>query len=155
MSMPVVFRVASSADVPLIEACRLPDPDAAPADHRMAAYFDGHHHPQQALAPRIGYLALVDGSVVGYIAAHLSTRHSCQGEVQYLYVAPPYRRQGVATGLMRKVAEWFREQHAAKVCVCVDADSPAAEPFYASLGATHIRKFWMIWNDITAQGSGS
>ena len=37
---------------------------------------------------------------------------------------------------------------AAKVCVCVDADSPAAEPFYATLGAKRIRRFWMAWDDI-------
>ena len=114
----------------------------------MSAYFDGKHHPHQALASRVGYVAVLDGEVVGYIAAHLTTRHRCEGEVQYLFVTPAHRRIGIATGLIQLVAEWFTTQGAAKVCVCVDADSPAAEPFYESLGAKPIRKFWMAWEDI-------
>ena len=43
----------------------LTDPAAGPADTRMAAYFKGQHHPQQALLPRVGYVALADDGVVG------------------------------------------------------------------------------------------
>jgi hypothetical protein len=50
------FRAATSADAAAMAQCRLADPAAGPADTRMAAYFDGHHHPQQALLPRTGYL---------------------------------------------------------------------------------------------------
>jgi GNAT superfamily N-acetyltransferase len=116
----------------------------------MAAYFNGHHHPQQALLPRVGYVALVDDAVVGYVAGHLTTRHGCAGEVQYLFVTPAYRRRGVATALVRLLAGWFRERAAARVCVCVDADSPAGEPFYGSLGASPFKKHWYVWEEVAA-----
>jgi hypothetical protein len=41
----------------------------------MAAPFDGKHHPQEALYPRIGHVALVGEAVIGYIAGHPTTRH--------------------------------------------------------------------------------
>jgi GNAT superfamily N-acetyltransferase len=144
----VQFRVAASTDVAAMAHCRLSDPAAGPADERMLAYFNGQHHPQQALLPRVGYVAHVAGSIVGYVAGHLTIRHACAGEVQYLFVAPAYRRRGVATSLLRLLAGWFREQRATKVCVCVDADSPAALPFYESLGASPFKKYWYAWKDI-------
>jgi len=144
----VRFRAATSADVPAMARCRLTDPTAGVADPRMTAYFDGQHHPQQALLPRTGYVALAGGEVIGYIAGHQTTRHGCAGEVQYLFVAPAYRRRGVATGLLRLLAAWFQEQGAANVCVGVAADSPAARPFYESVGASPIKRFWYAWEDI-------
>src|SRR5690242_10762779 len=98
----IQFRQATSADVPAMALCRRNDPtDGGASDPRIAAYLDGQHHPQQASLPRAGYLALKDSAVVGYIAGHLTTRHGCSGELQYLFVAPAYRRQGVATALLR------------------------------------------------------
>jgi ribosomal protein S18 acetylase RimI-like enzyme len=144
----IQFRAATSADVAAMARCRLTDPAAGLADERMDAYFDGQHHPQQALLPRVGYVALAAELVVGYVAGHLTTRQTCAGEVQYLFVAPAYRRRRVATELLRLLAVWFRGRGAAKVCVCVDADSPAARPFYRSLGAFPIRKYWYVWDDI-------
>jgi GNAT superfamily N-acetyltransferase len=144
------FRVATSADVAGMAQCRLSDPAAGPADSRMAAYLDGRHHPQQALPPRVGFVALAADSMVGYVAGHLTTRHNCAGEVQYLFVAPAYRRRGIATALIRLMAGWFRDQGAAKVCVCLDDDSPAAQPFYANLGAIPIKRLWYAWDDIGA-----
>ncbi|HYF24428.1 MAG TPA: GNAT family N-acetyltransferase [Baekduia sp.] len=116
----------------------------------MAAYLDGRHHPQQALAPRVGYVALVDGVVVGYIAGHRTRRLGTDGEVQYLYVAPPHRRRGVGTGLLRSLAEWFRAQGVAKVCVNVNPDSPPAAPFYLSRGATPLDAHWYVWPSLDA-----
>lgn len=144
----ICFRTATSADVPNMAQCRLSDPAAGPADTRMAAYFDGQHHPQQALSARVGYVALAGDGVIGYIGGHRTTRHGCAGEVQYLFVAPAYRRRGIASALIRLLAKWFQEQRAAKVCVGVAADSPAARPFYDSLGASALKKYWYAWEDI-------
>jgi GNAT superfamily N-acetyltransferase len=144
----VRFRTATSGDVAAMAQCRLNDPAGGAADERMGAYFDGRHHPHQALPPRIGYVASAADAPVGYIAGHLTTRHGCAGEVQYLFVASAYRRRGIASTLLRMLAGWFREQDAARVCVCVDADSPAAQPFYARLGAFPLRKYWYVWEDI-------
>jgi len=143
------FRVATSADVVAMGTCRLADPAAGSADPRMAAYFDGNHHPRGALPVRIGFVALVSETVIGYIAGHLTTRHGRAGEVQYLYVAPAFRRRGVATALLRHLAEWFVEAGARQVCVCVDADSGAAKPFYESTGASPFKGLWYGWDDIS------
>jgi GNAT superfamily N-acetyltransferase len=143
------LRIATSADVPAMVACRLTDSAAGRADPRVAAYFEGTHHPQDARLPRIGYVALARETVVGYIAGHLTTRHGCAAEVQYLFVASDFRRRGVATALLRLLADWFGKAGARKVCVCVDADSPAAKPFYESTGASPFRRLWYGWDDIS------
>jgi hypothetical protein len=51
------FRVADIADVAGMAACRAGDP-AGPADPRTRAYLEGEHHPQRALPPRRGFVAL-------------------------------------------------------------------------------------------------
>jgi len=142
------YRQASSADVPAMERCRAADLEAGPADPRMAAYLDGQHHPQQALASRTAFVALAGDSVAGYIAAHATTRYACSGEVQYLYVAPDYRRHGVARGLLRSVAHWFEMQDIRRVCVNADLESAGAVAFYTAQAATPLNKHWYMWEDI-------
>ncbi len=130
-------------------ASRTGDTGEGPADPRMVQYLSGSHHPQHALAPRVAFVAVANADVVGYVAGHLTTRYQCDGELQYLYVAPSYRRGGVATDLVRQLASWFRGQAARKVCVDVNPDSQSARPFYASLGARPLNAYWMVWDDIT------
>lgn len=145
----IQFREATTADVTAMALCRLVDPIDGVADPRMAAYFDREHHPQQALLPRVGYVALADDAVIGYIAGHLTTRNRCAGEVQYLFVVPAYRRQGIATALLRLLARWFHAHAAQRVCVGIAADSPAeAQPFYKSLGAAPLKRNWYGWEAI-------
>ena len=146
----IQVRLGTVADVPQIAESRRTDPDAGPADSRMAAYLEGRHHPQQALPPRVAYLATVEGALAGYIAGHLTRRYGCEGEVQYLYVAPAYRRAGVATALLRQLGQWFVEQRAARICVDVNEESSGARPFYASHGAQQLRPHWLVWPDIKA-----
>jgi GNAT superfamily N-acetyltransferase len=141
MTYDIRYRLATSADVSAMTACRLTDPAAGPADSRMASYFDGQHLPHQALLPRVGYVALLRDTVITYIAGHQTTRHGCAREVQYLFVGPGYRRRGIATALLRSSADCFSQTGAQKVRVCVDAASPAAEPFYESVGASPFRRF--------------
>jgi len=146
----VRFREATAADVPAMAACRLGDADAGPADERMAAYLDGHHHPQQALAPRTGFAAFAGDAVIGYIAGHLTRRYGYDGEVQYLYVVPGYRRRGVASDLLRLLLGWFEERGVTRVCVNANLDSPAAVPFYLSQGALPLNPHWYAWEDTRA-----
>src|SRR5437868_15490073 len=100
------YREAAVTDVPAMARSRTGDPTAGPADSRMSAYLEGIHHPQEALAPRVAYLAEEAGEVIGYAGGHLTRRFECDGELQYLYVAPPFRRSGVATALVRLLAHW-------------------------------------------------
>ena len=144
------YRPMTTADIPAMAACRLTDPAAGPADTRMSAYLEGTHHPQQALLPRVGYVAVAGEVVIGYIAGHQTRRHGCEGEVQYLFVAPAFRRRKIALSLLRLLANWFQAQGVKKVCVSVDADSPSAQPFYDSVGASPLplRPYWYAWGDI-------
>jgi len=80
----MIYRVATSADVPAMEECRVGDVDAGEPDWRMAAYLEGRHHPGQARKPRTGVVALDDDRAVGYIAGHLTRRFQCDGELQSL-----------------------------------------------------------------------
>lgn len=146
----IEYRPATSADVPAMALCRAADAAAGPADPRMAAYLDGRHHPQQALAPRTAFVALAGTAVVGYIAGHATTRYGCSGEVQYLYVAPAHRRRGVAGALLLRMAAWFRARAILRVCVNADVDSPGAVAFYVAHGATAINPWWYVWDDVTA-----
>jgi len=144
----VQYRKATGADVAAIVACRASDVTAGPADPRIAAYLAGEHHPQQALAPRIAFVAVAGAAVVGYIAGHATTRHGCSGEVQYLYVAPQHRRAGIAGCLLRRVAHWFEGQGIRRVCVNADIESAGAVPFYVAHGASALNPHWYIWDDI-------
>jgi GNAT superfamily N-acetyltransferase len=146
--MNLRYREATTADVPAMELCRAVDTVVGPADNRMTAYLEGRHHPGQALAARIGYVAVADNIVVGYIAGHGTTRLNCEGEVQYLYVKAEYRRHGVGTMLLKHLAQWFRIREVAKVCVNVNPASPAAAPFYVNCGARPINEHWYVWTDI-------
>ena len=143
----IAIRTANVADVPAMAGIRATDQEAGPADSRMAAYLEGRHHPQQALAPRVAFIAERGHRVVGYIGGHLTERHGCHGEVQYLYVAPDSRRLGVGSELLRRLTEWFIEHNATKLCVNANLDSPPAVPFYLSHGAIPINPHWYIWND--------
>jgi GNAT superfamily N-acetyltransferase len=125
------------------------DRQAGPADSRIAAYLDCQHHPQHALGPRIAYLAVAGDAVVAYVAGHLTQRHGCDGEVQYLYVAPAYRRKGIGSALLRLLADWFLSQGACKMCVAVANDNPPeARPFVESVGASLFKKHWHAWDNV-------
>lgn len=151
----VTFREATTADVPDMARSRLTDPAAGAADPRMAAYLEGKHHPQQALPPRVVYVALAARAVVGYIAGHLTRRYDCDGEVQYLFVVPQHRRTGVGAQLLRLLARWFTQQRAQRICVNVEPDNAAARALYTRHGATVLNQFWLIWGDIGSLASGA
>ena len=145
----VTYRTATAADVPQMAASRSADPDAGPADPRMEAYLQGRHHPGHARAPRTAFVASVGELVIGYIGGHLSDRFGCDAEVQYLYVAPNWRRQGVGRCLLSQLGRWFLTQEARSVCVDVNPDSPQARPFYQACGAQRLNPAgWMVWPDI-------
>ncbi len=140
------FRQAGAADVPSLALLPGRGEPGDAADPRMLPYLLGEHHPQQALPPRAMWMALDGDSPVGYIAGHLTRRFGCDGELQYLYVLPAYRGGEVAAGLLRRLAGWFVEQGARRVCV--DVGSERGGRFYARHGAKHLRKHWMVWEDV-------
>ena len=141
----VHYRKADLADVPGLVG--LPREGEAGGDTRMWRYLAGEHHPQQALLPRAMWIAAEDDSPIGYVAGHLTRRLDCDGELQWIYVVPTYRRTRVASKLLRILAGWFVEHGALRVCVDVGDDQ--ARPFYRHHGAMELNRHWMVWTDIS------
>ena len=112
----------------------------------MLRYLAGEHHPQQALLARAMWMASDGRSPIGYVAGHLTRRFGCDGELQWIYVVPPYRRTQIGSKLLGFLAEWFLEHEARRICVDVGDDE--ARPFYRRHGAVELNRHWMVWNDI-------
>ncbi len=152
MSRPagnVICREATVADVPALTRSRARDSEWGPADPRTAAYLEGRHHPQRALAPRVAFVALRgEADVVGYIAGHLTRRFDCDGELQYLWVVSTHRRSGVASRLLYLLAEWFVKHNGRRVCVDVVPENVAARAFYQRHGAVELNPHWLVWQDV-------
>lgn len=136
------------ADLVAVVQSRAENGDAGPADPRMASYLKGSHHPRHALEPRTILVAEADGVIAGYIGGHQTERFGCDGELQYLWVAPGSRRKRVASRLLMKVTSWFLEGGLRRVCVDVEPGNAAARSFYAHHGAKDLRPSWMVWDDI-------
>ncbi len=146
----VQYRQAGKSDVPAM--ARIRALSWGTEDYwrtRIAAYMDCELHPQHALMHRVNYVALEGDSVVGLIAGHLTTRHGCDGELEWIDVIPEQRGSGVASGLFRRLAAWFAEQKASKICVDVDPANTIARRFYTCHGATELNPHWLVWNDIS------
>jgi ribosomal protein S18 acetylase RimI-like enzyme len=115
---------------------------------RISGYLDGELHPQQALMPRVSYLALEGESLVGFIAGHLTRRYACDGELEWINVVPERRGTEVASELLRLLAAWFVEQRASRICVDVQPSNATARRFYTRHGAESLNAHWLVWNDI-------
>ena len=114
---------------------------------RITGYLSGELHPQQALPPRIIYLAFIDGEPAGLIAGHLTKRFNCEGELEWIDVIPAYQRKHIASDLLQLLAKWFINNQAYRICV--DPGNDEARKFYKHNGATPLNQHWMVWEDIS------
>lgn len=114
--------------------------------NRVTRYFNKEHHPQQALLPRVIFIANDGQTLVGVIAGHLTKRFGCQGELQWINVTDQYRRKRIASELLIRLAKWFVSQNA--LSICVDVGSEVGRSFYLKHGAQQLNEHWMIWKDI-------
>lgn len=144
----VVYRHATVEDVVAMTQCRVEDAASGPADPRMGPYLDGRHHPRHALAPRAGYVAVERDRIVGYIAGHLTRRYDCDGEIQYLFVAPGCRRRGIGSELLARLFQWFREERASRICVDVVPENAVARTFYRRYGAITFNRGWLVFPEV-------
>jgi GNAT superfamily N-acetyltransferase len=148
---PITYRRATAADAEAMGVARdIGNWSGGAGPVTIARYLAGEHHPQHARAPRVAVVAEADGAIVGYIAGHLTRRFGCDGELQWLFVAPALRRAGVAAALLQYLAAWFVQQCASSVCVNVDPENVAARAFYGKHGAVLLSEHWMQWQDIGA-----
>jgi GNAT superfamily N-acetyltransferase len=115
---------------------------------RIESYLTGSSSPGQALRERICLVAIQESTLAGFIAGHLTKRHGCQGEVQWLNVRPEHRAQGIAGSLLRALAGWFAEHEAFRICVDVEPENLVARRFYFRHGAKPLNPHWLYWPDI-------
>ncbi len=145
----VLYRPATQRDVSAMAHLRSEHWGHAPDwELRLASYLSGEHHPRHALLPRIMIVAEQDDEVIGFIAGHLTRRFHCDGELQWINVSPDYRGQGVATNLLRELADWFAAYNAHKICVDVQPRNADARAFYTRHGAEPLNNHWLVWPDI-------
>ncbi|HMA02553.1 MAG: N-acetyltransferase family protein [Gemmatimonas sp.] len=114
----------------------------------MRRYLAGEHHPQHAFTQRAMFVAESGGTIVGYIAGHLTTRLGCEGELQWLLVAPAHRGGLAAARLLVALARWFATVGVNRVCVNVAPENTQARRFYRRYGAEELSEYWMVWSDV-------
>jgi len=68
--------------------------------------------------------------------------------LEWINVIPEHRGSGIALALLRKLAAWFAEQKALRICVDVEPSNIAARRFYKRHGAADLNEHWLVWNDI-------
>lgn len=145
----VVYRIANASDIAAMARIRAASwGDEQYWEARIRGYMECEIFPQKALKPRMTYVATERDLVVALIAGHLTQRHGCDGELEWIDVVPERRGRGIATGLLEGLAKWFVEQKALKICVDVQPANRAARRFYVRHGAEELNPHWMIWKDI-------
>jgi ribosomal protein S18 acetylase RimI-like enzyme len=143
------YRQAEESDIPAMARIRAVEWETEEYWRlRIARYLTCELHPQQALLPRVSYVALENESLVGFVAGHLTKRYGCDGELEWINVAPQCRGTGIASELLRLMAAWFVEQEAPRVCVDVEPSNAIARRFYMHHGAEVLNPHWLVWNDI-------
>ena len=145
----MLYRSSERADIPGMARIRASEWGRFEFwTNRITGYLNGEHNPQRALPPRSCYVAVGESSVIAFVAGHLTRRHSCDGELQWINVIPERRGAGIASELLRLLAGWFVEQKAFRICVNVDPSNAVARAFYIRHGAEKLNDHWLVWNDI-------
>ena len=145
----LLYRQAQETDIPAMAQIRAADWGTEEYWRvRILQYLTQQLHPREALGPRVSFVCLEREKVVGLIAGHLTRRFGCDGELEWVSVQPRYRGKGIASELLRQLAEWFATLGALRVCVDVEPNNEAARRFYRSQGADDLKPHWMIWKDI-------
>lgn len=149
----VTIRRAEDRDVPAMAALRA---EAWATQEywipRVGAYLTGRIGAREALPEFAMFVAEDAGVVVGFVAGHRTTRHGCQGELQWMNVARSHQGRGIAGKLLAAMAAWFVEEGAVRVCADVELDNAAARAFYAKHGAVDLKPSWMVWEDVRVVG---
>lgn len=143
----ILYQEATNLDIPFLAEIRGDNSETSEYwNNRISGYINCTHHPQQALKPRVIFVAHANESIIGFIAGHLTQRYNCDGELQWINVIEEYQRSGIASELVRILANWFIEQKSYKICV--DPGDDIARHFYKKNGAENLNTHWMYWKDI-------
>lgn len=124
-----------------VEIIRVTHETASCLDRLAIDVFDGE--PDRARVERYLaernhalFVAIANREVVGQARGVLHFQPDLPTElyIDNLGVAPHFKRQGVATRLVRALIEWARAREADIVWVATEPDNEEARGFYASFG---------------------
>jgi RimJ/RimL family protein N-acetyltransferase len=147
----VLFRTVEPHDVPALAAIRAEGWETQDYwKKRIRTYLDGTNNPQQALPERALFVAEEKGILVGFVAGHRTRRHGCDGELEWINITTAHRGHGLSLQLLLRMATWFVEQEAFRVCVNVRSENQPAVALYSRAGAQPLCPGWMVWADIRA-----
>jgi len=145
----VAIRLADVRDVPAMASIRAEAWESQDYwQQRLTRYLEGTIGAQQALPERATFIAELEGTVVGLVAGHRTTRHGCEGELQWIHVGWTWRGSGIGGKLLATMSGWFVERESLRVCVDVEPENSEARAFYKKYGAKDLRPSWMVWEDI-------
>jgi hypothetical protein len=102
-------------------------------------YTAPHNHPATIIEQKLAferdlfYVAILDQRVVGTVMGGYDGH---RGWIYSLAVSPDFRRQGIATVLMRHLENELRRRGATKINLQVVASNAAVVDFYRTLGYT-------------------
>ena len=151
--MELIVRPVERSDIPGMAALRALEWQTEEYwIERIGLYLSGEHSPKQGLPSRAAFVAKEDDQLVGFVAGHLTRRFGCDGELEWVNVAPDRRGLGIADKLVARMGEWFVEQGARRICVDVAPENHAARKLYARCGAQVLNKHWMVWDDARVMG---
>src|SRR5687768_1755826 len=120
-----------------IRAFQPTDEDAVVALWRACGLSRPQNDPHKDIArkmrvrPDLFLVAVIDGEVIGTIMAGYEGH---RGWLNYVAVAPTYRKRGIGRSLMNEAERLLRAEGCAKVNLQVFSGNHGAMEFYQSLG---------------------
>ncbi len=83
---------------------------------------------------RATFLVFVDRQPVGLAALYRMEKDDKMGELLQVWIAPVYRRQGLALKLMTTVFEWAKKNNFHSVAAGIMSGNQSAMSFYLNIG---------------------
>ena len=115
--------------------------------YRWNTYFN-EQSPASAKPERIVFKAVIDDSIIGYIAGHLTNRYEKDAEIQSFYVLKHQQRKGIGSKLLYHFTGWLIDKNAKSLCVGIALENPYQQ-FYLKYGAQYLNPHWIYWDDIS------
>lgn len=82
------------------------------------------------------------------MAGHRTRCFGCDAGLEWINTAAALRRQGIARHLLLRMADWFVQQQAFRVCVDVTPDNAPARALYRAYGAEPLNDLFLMRPDI-------
>jgi GNAT superfamily N-acetyltransferase len=114
--------------------------------YRWETYFNGTS-PASSKPPRVIYKAVTGGTIIGYIAGHLTNRYGLDAEIQSFFITKEYQRNGTGKQLLKMFLEWLLIQRVKSLCAGINPVNKY-QAFYLKYGGKYLNEHWIWWEDV-------